>query len=162
MNSQVFLIGFPVVYFILGAVLFRWFRKREKNSHSKEIENMVISSFRVNTVTALFFGLSAGVFLGAIGAQQIAKNWPHSQNLFQPIKNVTAPSPLTFGKSANGEIVLCDKNNFAYTLVNYENGEVHRAWIGFQELQPVLKIQSVPPVDDAATKPIEELQEKCL
>lgn len=122
----------------------------------------MVISFRVSTVIALFVGLSAGMLLGAIGAQQIANNWPHSQEYFEPIKRVTAASPLVFGKSASGEVVLCDKSNLAYTLVNYEKGDVHRAWIGFQELQPLFKKQPVPPVDDAATKPIEALQEKCL
>ncbi len=124
----------------------------------------MVISFRASTVAALFGGLAAGLFLGAIGAQQIAKNWPHSQSYFEPIKRVTAPSPLSFGKSAGGEVVLCDKNNLAYTLVDYEKGEVHRAWIGFQELQPLLKEQPELTVADnnAPKKQVEELQEKCL
>ncbi len=115
------------------------------------------------TVTALFVGLTAGIVLGAIGAQQIAKNWPHSQ-LVHSASPMAAPSPLHFGKSASEAVVLCDTSNFAYTLVDYQKGNiVPRAWLGIQELSPVFdKTSEQGSKDSSSTAPMPQLRAKCL
>ena len=109
----------------------------------------MVISFRVSTLAALSVGLLVGVFIGAIGAQQIAKHWPGSE-VFEPIKKFPAPSPITIGKSVNGDVVLCDKDGFAYVLVDYGYGydsdglrhndeeRMYPAWQGLQELEPLL------------------------
>ena len=104
----------------------------------------MVISFRVSTVAALAVGLLVGIFVGAIGAQQIAKHWPES-DLFDRHPRFPAPSPMTFGTSAPGVPVLCDIHGFAYELVDYGYGQQHdeqtlyRAWLGFQELDPLLE-----------------------
>ena len=76
------------------------------------------------------------------------------------------------GKSADGDAVLCDRDGFAYELVDYghkmgggrsENDEseeihVYRAWTGLQELKPLLKPSTG---DDETLYQLKAVQQKC-
>lgn len=136
----------------------------------------MVISFRVSTLAALSVGLLVGVFIGAIGAQQIAKHWPGSE-VFEPIKKFPAPSPITIGKSVNGDVVLCDKDGFAYVLVDYGYGHdsdgvnhnrdaeiKYPAWQGFQELEPLLnpstKADESEPLQPISHR-LKDSQQKC-
>jgi len=123
----------------------------------------MVISFRVSTVAALFIGLSAGIFLGAIGAQQIATNWPEKQNFFTSVVRFPAPEQLRFGKLKDGTTVLCDKKDYAYSLVDYgehSDPEIpHRVWSGFQELEPLYEHTNEPAntKDEYSVKPATHL-----